>query len=95
MEKPKMLKTVFLALTLAGASDWLAAAPPPAKAADCFTSTIVEPAPFLGNDEIFQLSDGSFWKVQYEYRYLYLYYTSVIICPSIGKLSVDGQKLRG
>jgi hypothetical protein len=90
-----MLKTmpIVVVLALAGVFGWLTAAPTPAKAADCFTSRIVEPAPFLGNDEIFQLSDGSFWKVQYEYRYLYLYYPSVIICPSIGTLSVDGKQL--
>ena len=91
-----MLKVVFLVLALAvvGAFGCLVATPIPAKAADCFTSTILAPAPFMGyNDEIFQLSDGSFWQVKYEYKYLYQYYLSVIICPSIGKLSVGGQQL--
>ena len=91
-----LLRRVFRALALAvvGAFGWLAATPIPAKAADCFNSTIMKPVPFMGNNgEIFQLSDGSFWQVGIEYSYLYEYYPSVIICPSIGKLSVDGHQL--
>jgi hypothetical protein len=93
--KPPMLRGMRVPLTLAvvEALGWLAAMPIPAKAADCFTSTIMAPVPFMGNSEIFQLSDGSFWQVEHEYRYLYLYNPSVIICPSIGKLSVGGQQL--
>ena len=34
---------------------------------------------------IFQLSDGSFWEIKYEYEYLYEYHPNVIICPSKGK----------
>ncbi len=72
----------------------LAATSIPAKAADCFTATITDPAPFMGNyGEIFRLSDGSFWRVGAEYNYLYAYYPSVIICPSIGQLSLSGHQL--
>ena len=37
----------------------------------------------MGNhDEIFELSNGTIWKVKYEYEYLYEYYPSVIVCPT-------------
>ena len=45
------------------------------------------------NDEIFVLTDGSIWQVMYEYEYLYEYYPSVVICPSLGKLVIDGKSL--
>lgn len=64
------------------------------QAAACYESSIQKSAPFLGNhDEIFQLIDGSVWKVQYEYSYLYDYYPSVIMCPGSGKMIVDGKSL--
>ena len=91
-----MLKIIFLMLALApvGAFGCLAATPPPAKAGGCFTSTIMVPAPFMGNNgEIFRLSDGSFWQVGVEYDFLFAFYPTVIICPSIGKLSVNGREL--
>lgn len=89
-----MLKAVFLVLAVVGAFGCLAVTPIPAKAADCFTATIMEPVPFMGNNgEIFQLSDGSFWQVKFEYSYLYKYYPSVIVCPSIGKLAVGDRQL--
>ena len=48
----------------------------------------------MGNDgEIFKLDDGSLWEVKYEYEYMYEYYPNVIICPSKGKLVVDGKSL--
>lgn len=66
----------------------------PVEAADCFSSTIMTPAPFMGNnDEIFKLADGSIWQVKFEYSYLYEYYPSVIVCPSQGVLVVGGKKL--
>jgi hypothetical protein len=65
----------------------------PAFAQSCFTTSIVAPAPFMGNnDEIFKLADGSLWQVKYEYSYLYEYYPTVKICPSQGKLLV-GQSI--
>jgi hypothetical protein len=53
-----------------------------ALAESCRQASILEPAPFMGNnDEIFRLDDCSIWKVQYEYEYLCEYYPSVTICP--------------
>jgi hypothetical protein len=61
---------------------------------ECYESYIVKPSPFMGNDgEIFKLDDGSFWEVKYEYEYMYEYNPDVIICPSKGKLVVDGKSL--
>jgi hypothetical protein len=45
------------------------------------------------NDEIFVLDDGTIWQVKYEYEYLYEYLPSVVICPSEGKLIVNGKSL--
>lgn len=60
----------------------------------CYQSTITSPSPFMGNnDEIFKLSDGSVWQVKYEYEYSYEYSPSVVICPSRGKLAVNGMTL--
>src|SRR3989338_2424655 len=61
---------------------------------DCYESSIAKPKPFMGNNnEVFQLSDGSTWEVKYEYEYMYAYSPQVVICPSSGKLFVDGKKL--
>jgi hypothetical protein len=63
-------------------------------AQSCYRSSITSPAPFMGNhDEIFQLADGTHWKVQFEYSYLYEYYPSIAICPSVGKLMIGGKTL--
>jgi len=66
-----------------------------ASAQDCYDSSILTPNPFMGNaGEIFNLADGSIWEVKDEYEYLSAYYpTNVIICPSRGKLVVDGKTL--
>jgi hypothetical protein len=62
--------------------------------AQCFRSSITSPAPFLGNhDEIFQLSDGSYWRVQHEYSYLYEYYPNVVVCPDRMLLIVGDRTL--
>jgi hypothetical protein len=54
----------------------------------------MKPTPFMGNDgEVFQLDDGSFWEIKYEYEYLYEYYPAVIVCPSSGELIIDGKRL--
>jgi hypothetical protein len=64
------------------------------RSGSCYESSIVKPSPFMGNDgEIFKLDDGSLWEVKYEYEYLYEYYPDVIICPSKGKLLIDGKSL--
>lgn len=61
----------------------------------CYEASIVKPSPFMGNDgEIFKLDDGSLWEVKYEYKYMYEYYPEVIICPSKGKVVVDGTSLK-
>jgi hypothetical protein len=65
-----------------------------ASAQDCYESSILSPVPFMGNNgEIFKLADGSLWEVKYEYQYLYEYYPNVIICPSRGKLMIQGKTL--
>ncbi|HEY0283079.1 MAG TPA: hypothetical protein VGC27_10705 [Rhizomicrobium sp.] len=67
---------------------------PHAMAEDCFTSTILKPTPFMGNNnEIFKLADGSIWQVKYEYEYLYEYYPNVIVCPNVGRLIIKDKKL--
>ena len=65
-----------------------------ATAQDCYESSIINPSPFMGNNgEIFKLADGSYWKVKYEYEYLYEYYPSVVICPSRERLIVGDTSL--
>jgi len=65
-----------------------------ASAEECYESSILSPSPFMGNNgEIFKLADGSLWEVKYEYEYLYEYYPSVVICPSKGKLAINGKTL--
>ena len=60
----------------------------------CYESQIMKPSPFLGNhDEIFVLSDGSVWTVQFEYEYMYEYYPSATVCESQGFMIVDDKKL--
>lgn len=67
---------------------------PRSRSGACYESSIVKPSPFMGNDgEIFKLDDGSLWEVKYEYEYLYEYYPDVIVCPSKGKLVIDGKSL--
>ena len=65
----------------------------PARADICFTSTVMNATPFMGNNEIFQLSDGSMGRVDYEYLYLYEYYPTVIVCPSLGKMILNGRAI--
>ena len=63
-------------------------------ASDCYESSIMKPSPFMGNnDEVFKLADGSLWKVANSYSYMYAYYPQVVICPSSGKLMVNGKNL--
>jgi hypothetical protein len=60
----------------------------------CYESSILSPSPFMGNNaEILKLADGSLWQVKGEYEYLYAYYPSVIICPSLKKLIVEKKSL--
>ena len=68
--------------------------PTTAQSQDCFATTVVAPAPLMGNNgEIVKLADGSFWEVKYEYEYMYEYYPNVVICPSRGELVVGGKTL--
>ena len=46
-----------------------------------------------GSVEPHWMADGSIWEVKYEYEYLYEYYPDVIICPSRGKLAINGKML--
>ena len=69
-------------------------AAPIAAPGDCYSSIIVSPSPFMGNNnEIFKLADGTVWKVKYEYEYLYEYQPEVVICPRKGKLLVAKKSL--
>lgn len=48
----------------------------------------------MGNhDEIFTLYDGSIWRVQYEYEYLYEYYPNIVICPNKNIMIINNKKL--
>lgn len=65
-----------------------------AAAQSCYSSSIMSPSPFLGNNgEIFKLSDGSIWEVKYEYEYMYEYFPRVTACPSSGKLIIGKKSL--
>jgi hypothetical protein len=68
--------------------------PIPGFSQSCYESSILSPSPFLGNHgEIVKLADGTLWEVQFEYEYMYEYFPSVIVCPSRGKLIVEGKSL--
>lgn len=85
-----MRKAMLLLVLFCGIS----ATARPASAEDCYSSSIISPSPFMGNnDEVFKLADGSIWQVKYEYEYLYEYFPSVVICPSRGKLIVGKKSL--
>lgn len=65
-----------------------------AHAQACYESFVSTPSPFMGNnDEVFKLADGSIWQVKYEYKYLYAYNPSVVICPGSSKLIINGEQL--
>ena len=64
------------------------------QALACYDTSLVSPTPFLGNHgEIFKLSDGTLWEVQYEYKYMYKYYPTVIACPNRGFVIVGDTRL--
>ena len=80
-----MKKFIFIALILVFNN---------AFSQECYKSMIKSPSPFLGNHgEIVKLADGSLWEIQYEYEYMYEYYSNVIACPSKGVLIVNDKKL--
>lgn len=63
-------------------------------AGECYKSAIVSPTPFMGNNnEVFKLLDNSVWKVNFSYEYMYAYSPSIVICPSEGKLLVNGKDI--
>ncbi len=85
MEFPRLLFLVTSFFAVGVSAD--------AYAERCHRSSIISPVPFMGNDEVFKLADGSLWKVMFEYQYMYEYYPSVVICPSRGELRVNGKSL--
>jgi hypothetical protein len=92
MPGPAMKALIALVALLALVHGGLAA--PTAAPGDCYSSIIVSPSPFMGNnDEIFKLADGTVWKVKYEYEYLYEYQPEVVICPAKRKLLVAKKSL--
>lgn len=65
-----------------------------ASAQGCYSSSIMSPTPFMGNNgEVFRLADGTVWEVTYEYEYMYEYYPAVVACPSNGKLLIGKKAL--
>lgn len=84
MKSTYMKKTTFVfAAWMNAASAW-----------GCYEDFIRTPSPFMGNNgEVFQLGDGSIWQVEYAYEYLYEYYPSIIICPSINKLIIGDVQI--
>jgi hypothetical protein len=66
------------------------------RAAKCYRSMITAPAPYNANGgEVIRLNNGTFWQdIGYNYLYLYAYYPTVIICPSIGIMMVEGHKIQ-
>jgi len=86
-----MIRRIIIGLAFAILAAWQ---PTLGHAAECYQSTIIEPTPFLGNDnEIFQLADGSIWQVKFEYEYLYEYYPDVVICPDREVLIIGDSSL--
>jgi len=64
------------------------------SANDFHKAQIMKPTPFMGNNgEVFQLSDGSVWEVQFSYEYLYAYYPEILISYSRGEMIVNGKKI--
>lgn len=59
---------------------------------ECFRTSVMAPSPLMGNHgEIFRTADGAIYEVVGSYEYLYAYYPSVTICPSRGKMLVEGK----
>jgi hypothetical protein len=86
-----MLRIGFGCLVLTAA---ILITPAVARASACFSSTILTPTPFMGNnDEIFRLADGSIWKVFGSYEYMYEYYPNVTVCPSVGKMMIKNKTI--
>ena len=86
----------FLGLAISTAGVIVAASllPGAAEAQDCYSSSVLAPTPFLGNNgEIVKLADGSLWEVKYEYEYMYEYYPAAVVCPSRGILVVKNKEL--
>jgi len=76
-------------LLMASVSAFLGCAPTAKAQPGCYQSSVLSPAPLLGNQgEIVRLADGSLWEVIGEYLYLYAYYPTIVACPSAGKLIV-------
>jgi hypothetical protein len=60
----------------------------------CVTTSITAPSPFLGNHgEVFRVSDGSMYRVNHSYEYLYEYYPTVTLCADQGKLLIRGKTI--
>lgn len=63
-----------------------------ARGQECFRTSVTVPSPFMGNhSEIFRTADGGIYEVVGSYEYLYAYSPGVTICPSRGKMLVDGK----
>lgn len=63
--------------------------------AQCFDDVITTPSPFMGNHgEIFKLSNGSVWEVQFAYEYMYEYQPTATVCPNQRTMIVEGTKLQ-
>ena len=72
----------------------LSVVPAHAQAPTCMRSVIQQPAPFMGNHgEVFVLANGTIWRVQGSYEYLYEYYPTVILCPQQGFVALRDKQI--
>lgn len=61
---------------------------------DCYRTSVTAPTPLMGNHgEVFRTAEGQTYEVVGSYEYLYAYYPTVTICPSRGKMSVEGKTI--
>lgn len=65
-----------------------------AQAQTCFKTSVLAPSPFMGNHgESFRTADGAKFEVVGSYEYLNAHSPKVIICPSRGKMLVEGKTI--
>lgn len=70
----------------------LAAASTGVHAQACYKTSVMNPSPLMGNHgEVFKTQEGALFEVFGSYEYLYAYYPDVTICPSRGKMFVEGK----
>ncbi len=64
-------------------------------AARCYDTTIESPQPFRGkHDEVFRVSDGSWWQVDGADEHLNAYRPRVLVCPGEQQLQIGSVSLQ-